>query len=66
MELDFTPSCVKGDIFKEAWLSLTKLNSAGYEVESTTWDSAEIEEGIFLEGGNPNRMGPMEKELSCV
>ena len=29
---------------------MTKSNSAGYEVESTTWDSAEIEEGIFLYG----------------
>ena len=66
MELDVTPSCVKGDIFKEAWLSLTKSNYAVYEVESTTWDSLEIEEGIFLEGGNHNRVGPMERELSCV
>ena len=26
--------------------------------------NAKKEEGIFLEGGNPNRVGPMERELS--
>ena len=37
---------------------LTKSTIAEYEVESTTWDSAEIEEGIFVYGGNPNGWGP--------
>ena len=45
---------------------MTKSNIVGYEVESTTQDNVEIEQGIFLEGGNPNRVGPMERELSCV
>ena len=26
--------------------------------------TAEKEEGIFLEGGKPNRVGPMEREIS--
>ena len=66
MELDFTPSCVKGDFCKEAWLSLTKSNSVGYEVESTTRDSAKIEEGILLYGGNPNGWGPWRESLHLL
>ena len=66
MELDFIPSCVKVDFCKEAWLSLTKSNSIGNEVESTTWDNAEIEEGIFLYGGNPNGWGPWREILHML
>ena len=66
MELDFTPSCVKGDFCKQAWLSLIKSNIVGYEVESTTWDSAEIEEGIFLYGGNPTGWVPWRDSLHLL
>ena len=45
---------------------LTKSTSTGYEVESTTWDSAEIEEGIVLYGGNPNGWGPWRESLHLL
>ena len=35
-------------------------------MESILWDNAEKEEGIFLEGGNPKRVGPIGRELSRV
>ena len=54
-----TPMCEKRHLQR----GLTKSTSAGYEVESTTWDSAEIEEGIFLYGGNPNGWGPWRDSL---
>ena len=53
MELDFTPSCVKGDICKEARSSLTKSNSP------------EKEEGSFIDGGNPKEWDPW-REISHV
>ena len=45
---------------------MTKSNNIGYEVESTTWDNAEIEEGIFLYGGNPNGLGPWRESLHLL
>ena len=45
-----TPMCEKRHLQR----GLTKSTSTGYEVESTTWDSANIEEGILIYGGNPN------------
>ena len=45
---------------------MTKSNSAEASGGKHLWDNTEIEEGILLEEGNPNRVGPMEREISCV
>ena len=45
---------------------MTKSNNVVYEVESTTWDNVEIEEGIFVYGGNPNGWGPWRESLHLL